>query len=98
MLNTKTVKKTLVDGNNTLWELEYDVSDNTVEILSEYARDGSAFLSQYSLDNALGHPIPQAVLSSAEQMLGDDEDYATQGNEFDVDAFDSMFDALQNPF
>lgn len=93
----KLVKKTVVDNNNTLWQLEYDASDNTVEILSEYARDGSAFLSQYSLDNALGHPIPNAVLSSAEQML-DDDDYATQGNEFDVDAFNSMFDALQNPF
>ena len=93
----KLVKKTVVDSNSTLWELEYDASDNTVEILSEYARDGSAFLSEYSLDNALGHPIPQAVLSSAEQMLSD-ADYATQGNEFDVDAFNSMFDALQNPF
>ena len=93
----KLVKKTVVDSNNTLWELEYDASDNTVEILSEYARDGSAFLSEYSLDNALGHSIPQAVLSSAEQML-DDDDYATQGNEFDVDAFNSMFESLQNPF
>lgn len=91
----KLVKKTVVDSNNTLWELEYDASDNTVEILSEYARDGSAFLSEYSLDNALGHGIPQAVLSSAEAML-DDDDYATQGNEFDVDAFNSMFDALQD--
>ena len=90
----KLVKKTVVDSNSTLWELEYDASDNTVEILSEYAKDGSAFLSQYSLDNALGHPIPEAVLSSAEQML--DDDYATQGNEFDVDAFNSMFDALQD--
>ena len=93
----KLVKKTVVDSDNTLWELEYDASDNTVEILSEYARDGSAFLSEYSLDNALGHSIPQAVLSSAEQML-DDDDYATQGNEFDVDAFNSMFESLQNPF
>jgi len=93
----KLVKKTVVDSNNTLWELEYDASDNTVEILSEYARDGSAFLSEYSLDNALGHPIPQAVLSSAEQMLSDD-DYATQGNEFDVDAFNSMFESLLNRF
>ena len=93
----KLIKKTVVDNNSTLWELEYDASDNTVEILSEYARDGSAFLSEYSLDNALGHPIPQAVLSSAEQML-DDDDYATKGNEIDVDAFNSMFDALQNPF
>jgi|TARA_R100001198_G_scaffold34979_1_gene18968 hypothetical protein len=93
----KLVKKTVVDSNNTLWELEYDASDNTVEILSEYARDGSAFLSEYSLDNALGHGIPQAVLSSAEAML-DDDDYATQGNEFDVDAFNSMFESLQNPF
>ena len=92
----KLVKKTVVDSNNTLWELEYDASDNTVEILSEYARDGSAFLSEYSLDNALGHGIPQAVLSSAEAML--DDDYATQGNEFDVDAFNSMFESLQNPF
>ena len=92
----KLVKKTVVDNNNTLWELEYDASDNTVEILSEYARDGSAFLSEYSLDNALGHGIPQAVLSSAEAML--DDDYATQGNEFDVDAFNSMFESLQNPF
>lgn len=93
----KLVKKTVVDSDNTLWELEYDASDNTVEILSEYARDGSAFLSEYSLDNALGHGIPQAVLSSAEAML-DDDDYATQGNEFDVDAFNSMFESLQNPF
>tara|TARA_R100001129_G_C5322317_1_gene247911 strand:- start:59 stop:343 length:285 start_codon:yes stop_codon:yes gene_type:complete len=92
----KLVKKTVVDSNNTLWELEYDASDNTVEILSEYARDGSAFLSEYSLDNALGHGIPQAVLNSAEAML--DDDYATQGNEFDVDAFNSMFESLQNPF
>ena len=93
----KLVKKTVVDSDNTLWELEYDASDNTVEILSEYARDGSAFLSQYSLDNALGHAIPEAVLSSAEQML-DDDDYATQGNEFDVDAFNSMFESLLNRF
>ena len=92
----KLVKKTVVDNNNTLWELEYDASDNTVEILSEYARDGSAFLSEYSLDNALGHPIPQAVLSSAEQML--DDDYATQGNEIDVHAFERMLESLQNPF
>lgn len=93
----KLVKKTVVDSNSTLWELEYDASDNTVQIFSEHADNASAFLSQYSLDNALGHPIPQAVLSSAEQML-DDEDYATKGNEIDVDAFERMLESLQNPF
>ena len=92
----KLVKKTVVDSDNTLWELEYDASDNTVEILSEYARDGSAFLSQYSLDNALGHTIPQAVLSSAEQMLGDDDDYASLSNIIDTYAFDSMLKSLQD--
>tara|TARA_B100000676_G_C17873421_1_gene729912 strand:+ start:565 stop:846 length:282 start_codon:yes stop_codon:yes gene_type:complete len=91
----KLVKKTVVDSNNVLWQLEYDASDNTVEILSEYARDGSAFLSEYSLDNALGHPIPEAVLSSAEQML-DDDDYATKGREVDVDAFERLLQSLQD--
>ena len=38
----KLVKKTVVDSNNVLWQLEYDASDNTVEIVSEYATDGSA--------------------------------------------------------
>jgi len=92
----KLIKKTVVDNNNTLWELEYDASDNTVEILSEHVDDGSAFLSQYSLDNALGHGIPQAVLSSAEQMLGDDDDYASLSNIIDTYAFDSMLKSLQD--
>ena len=91
--NTRVVKKTLVDSTNTLWDLEYDVSDNTVEILSEYTDTGSAFLSQYSLDNALGHDIPNAVLSSAEQMLGDDDDYASLSSIIDTHAFDNMFES-----
>ena len=89
--------KTIVDTNNTLWNMEYDGMDNSVTIVSDRATNGGyAVLSQYSLDNALGHGIPQAVLSSAEAML--DDDYATNGNEFDVDAFNSMFESLQNPF
>ena len=91
----KTVKKTVVDNNNVLWQMEYDASDNSVEIVNEYSTEGTAFLSQYSLDNALGHSIPQAVLSSAEEMLTDD-DYASQGNEIDAYAFDNLFKALQD--
>lgn len=91
----KTVKKTVVDNNNVLWQMEYDASDNTVEIVSELSTEGTAFLSQYSMDNALGHTIPQAVLSSAEDML-DDDDYASQGNEVDAYAFDNLFKALQD--
>ena len=90
--------KTLVDSNNTLWTMEYDMYDNSVTVVSDKSNTGDyAVVSQYSMDNALGHAIPEAVLSSAEHMLSDD-DYATQGNEFDVDAFNSMFESLQNPF
>ena len=71
--------KTLVDSNNTLWHMDYDGMDNTVVITSDSntdpnTTDAYAVLSQYSLDNALGHSIPDAILYSAEGMLVDDDD------------------------
>ena len=72
--------KTLVDSNNTLWHMDYSGYDNTVVITSDKAtnlQEGNptfAVLSQYSLDNALGHSIPDAILYSAESMLVDDDD------------------------
>jgi len=68
-LNTKT----LVDSNNILWTFEYDIVDNSVTLVSDYAVVGnSATISQYSMDNALGHDIPEQVLSSAQDMIVQD--------------------------
>ena len=68
-LNTKT----LVDTNNILWTFEYDIVDNSVTLVSDYAvRGGSATISQYSMDNALGHDIPEPILSSAQDMIVQD--------------------------
>ena len=41
----------IVDEENTLWTLEYDVLDNTVTVLSDKAdKHGDALVSQYTLD------------------------------------------------
>ena len=67
--------KTLVDNTNTLWNMEYSQHDNSVTIVSDRATHGGyAVLNQYSLDNALGHDIPSAIVSSAEDMLVQDND------------------------
>lgn len=67
--------KTIVDTNNTLWNMEYDGMDNSVTIVSDRATNGGyAVLSQYSLDNALGHDIPMSVQYSAEDMIAQDND------------------------
>ena len=68
-LNTKT----LVDTNNILWTFDYDIVDNSVTLVSDYAVAGnSATISQYSLDNALGHDIPEPILTSAQDMIVQD--------------------------
>ena len=65
--------KTLVDSNNIMWTFEYDIVDNSVTLVSDYAVVGnSATISQYSMDNALGHDIPEQVLSSAQDMIVQD--------------------------
>ena len=67
--------KTIVDTNNTLWNMEYDGMDNSVTMVSDRATNGGyAVLSQYSLDNALGHDIPMSVQYSAEDMIAQDND------------------------
>jgi len=67
--------KTLVDNNNILWTMEYDGMDNSVTIVSDRATNGGyAVLSQYSLDNALGHDIPKSIQYSAEDMIVQDND------------------------
>ena len=66
--------KTLVDNNNILWTFDYDIVDNSVTLVSDYAAPGnSATISQYSMDNALGHDIPEPILSSAQCMIVQDE-------------------------
>ena len=68
-LNTKT----LVDNNNILWTFDYDVVDNSVTLVSDATvAGGSATISQYSMDNALGHTIPESILSSAQDMIVQD--------------------------
>jgi len=65
--------KTLVDNNNILWTFDYDIADNTVTLVSDYAVAGScAVIGQYSMDNALGQDIPEQVLSSAQEMIAQD--------------------------
>ena len=83
--------KTLVDSKNIMWTMEYDVSDNTVTLVSDYAVAGScAIISQYSMDNATGQDIPEQVLTSAQDMIVQDgarrdpvdfiiDEYATVG-------------------
>jgi len=67
--------KTLVDSNNTLWTMDYDVYDNSVTIVSDRGTIGSyAVLSQYSMDNGLGHTIPDSIVYSAEDMINQDND------------------------
>ena len=90
--NIRVVKKTVVDTDNNLWNLEYDASDNTVEILSEHEDNASAVLGQYSMDNALGRLLPKDVVSSAESMLVDEDAYDSLDNLIDTLAFDSMFE------
>ena len=76
MKNTITHQtKTLVDTNNILWNMEYSQYDNSVTIVSDTATNGGyAVLNQYSIDNALGHPIPDSIVHSAEDMLVQDND------------------------
>ena len=63
----------IVDEENTLWTLEYDVLDNTVTVLSDKAdKHGDALVSQYTLDNALGHDIPEQILTSAQALIKQD--------------------------
>lgn len=67
--------KTLVDSNNTLWTMDYDLLDNSVTIVSDRGTIGSyAVLSQYSMDNGLGHHIPDSIIYSAEDMINQDND------------------------
>jgi hypothetical protein len=71
--NVNYTTKTLVDSSSILWTMEYDKSDNSVTLVSDYAVAGScAIISQYSMDNALGHTIPEQVLSSAQDMIAQD--------------------------
>lgn len=73
MSNNTYNTKTLVDSNNILWTMDYDNSDNTVTLVSDYAVAGScAVISQYSMDNALGQDIPEQILSSAQDMIEQD--------------------------
>ena len=66
--------KTLVDTNNILWTFEYDMLDNSVTVVSDYtSRGGCASISQYSMDNALGHDIPEPILTSAQDMIVQDQ-------------------------
>ena len=90
--NIRVVKKTVVDTDNNLWNLEYDASDNTVEILSEHVDNASATLGQYSMDNALGRLLPKDVVSSAESMLVDEYAYDSLDSLIDTLAFDNMFE------
>ena len=65
--------KTLVDNNNTLWTFDYDMYDNSVTVVSDKSNTGDyAVVSQYSMDNALGHDIPEPILSSAQDMIVQD--------------------------
>lgn len=62
--------KTLVDNNNTLWTFDYDMYDNSVTVVSDKSNTGDyAVVSQYSMDNALGHDIPEAIVNSALDMV-----------------------------
>jgi len=66
--------KTLVDNNNILWTFDYDKADNTVTLVSDYSTTGtSAVISQYSMDNATGQDIPEQILTSAQDMIEQDE-------------------------
>ena len=65
--------KTLVDSNDILWTFEYDMYDNSVTVVSDRTTTGGyAVLSQYSMDNALGHDIPDAIVDSALDMVAHD--------------------------
>ena len=67
--------KTLVDSNNIMWTMDYDGMDNTVTLVSDYATTGTcAVISQYSMDNALGHDVPMSIQYSAEDMIAQDND------------------------
>ena len=73
MSNNTYNTKTLVDSKNIMWTMEYDVSDNTVTLVSDYAVAGScAIISQYSMDNATGQDIPEQILTSAQDMIAQD--------------------------
>ncbi len=65
--------KTLVDSNNTLWTFDYDMYDNSVTVVSDKSNTGDyAVVSQYSMDNALGHDIPENIINSALEMVSHD--------------------------
>ena len=47
--------------------------DNSVTVVSDKSYTGDyAVLSQYSMDNALGHDIPEAIVNSAMDMVAVD--------------------------
>ena len=47
--------------------------DNSVTVVSDKSYTGDyAVLSQYSMDNALGHDIPEAIVNSALDMVAVD--------------------------
>jgi len=63
----------LVDSSNILWTMDYDGEDNTVTLTSDNSERGTcAIVGQYSMDNALGHDIPEPILSSAQAMIKQD--------------------------
>jgi hypothetical protein len=72
MKNYTPYNKTLVDVNDTLWNMDYDPVDNSVTLTSDYAvKGGYAVVELYSVDNGLGHGIPDHILYAAEAMLLD---------------------------
>jgi len=73
-INMKSINsKTLVDTSDILWTFEYDMYDNSVTVVSDKNLTGGyAVLSQYSMDNALGHDIPDAIVDSALDMVAHD--------------------------
>lgn len=64
----------LVDNNNTMWTMDYDNQENTVTVTSDMCHKGScAVVGQYSMDNALGHDVPEPILASAQAMIVQDQ-------------------------
>ena len=72
-INMKNQTAFIVDNDNILWTLEYDSDDNSVTVLSDRTEPGgAAIISQYTLDNALGHDVPEQILSSAQALIKQD--------------------------
>ena len=80
MKNTQT--SFLIDKDNILWTMEYDMLDNSVVVTSDVSPEGRdsnyvpeygyAVVGQYSVDNALGHAIPNDILSSCQELIEQD--------------------------